>query len=88
MPDVVREMTLKEEIEALSIEESTKQRLLSKLKEYDYITEEHKALLAKTREEMYSKILPLEEANAALMTACNGLARAMVAQRRIYHADV
>lgn len=88
MSEITREMTLQEEIKSLPIDDNTKQRLLSKLKEYDYITEEHKALLAKTREEMYSKILPLEEANAALMIACDGLARAMVAQRRIYHADV
>lgn len=61
MSEIVREMTLQEEIKSLPIDDSTKQRLLSKLKEYNYITEEHKALLAKTREEMYSKILPLEE---------------------------
>lgn len=88
MSEIVREMTLQEEIKSLPIDDSTKQRLLSKLKEYNYITEEHKALLAKTREEMYSKILPLEEANAALMTACDGLARAMVAQRRVTHNDL
>lgn len=58
MSEIVREMTLQEEIKSLPIDDSTKQRLLSKLKEYNYITEEHKALLAKTREEMYSKILP------------------------------
>lgn len=83
MSEIVREMTLREEIEALSIDDKTKQRLLSKLKEYDYKQEEHNAILAKQREEMYSRILPLEEANAALMNACEGLSQAMVAQRRV-----
>ena len=85
MSEIAKEMTLQEEIKALPIDDSVKQRLLSKLKEYNYIAEEHKALLAKHREEMYSRIVPLEEANAALLTACEGLSKAMVAQMRLNH---
>lgn len=85
MTQIVRELTLREEIEALSLDENIKQRLLSKLKEYD---ETHKSLLAKQHEEIYTKIPPLEEANAALMTACEGLSRAMVAQRRVMRNDL
>lgn len=83
MSDNVREMTLQEEIEALPIDENIKDRLLCKLKRYDYLAEENRALIAKQREEMYSRIVPLEEANAALLTACEGLSRAMVAQQKV-----
>lgn len=83
MSDNVREMTLQEEIEALPIDENIKDRLLCKLKRYDYLAEENRALIAKQREEMYSRIVPLEEANAALLTACEGISRAMVAQQKV-----
>lgn len=83
MSDNVREMTLQEEIEALPIDENIKDRLLCKLKRYDYLAEENRALIAEQREEMYSRIVPLEEANAALLTACEGLSRAMVAQQKV-----
>lgn len=83
MSDNIREMTLQEEIEALPIDENIKDRLLCKLKRYDYLAEEHRALIAQQREEMYSRIVPLEEANAALLTACEGLSRAMVAQQKV-----
>ena len=83
MSDIVREMTLQEEIEALPLDENIKDRLLCKLKRYDYLAEENRALIAKQREEMYSRIVPLEEANAALLTACEGLSRAMVAQQKV-----
>ncbi len=84
MSDNVREMTLQEEIEALPIDENIKDRLLCKLKRYNnYLAEENRALIAKQREEMYSKIVPLEEANAALLTACEGMSRAMVAQQKV-----
>lgn len=84
MSDNVREMTLQEEIEALPIDENIKDRLLCKLKRYNnYLAEENRALIAKQREEMYSRIVPLEEANAALLTACEGLSRAMVAQQKV-----
>ena len=85
MSEIVREMTLREEIEALSIDDKTKQRLLSKLEEYDYEQEEHNVILVKQCEEMHSRIVPLEEVNAALMNACEGLAQAVVAQRRVRH---
>lgn len=83
MSDNVREMTLQEEIEALPIDDNIKDRLLCKLKRYDYLAEENRALIAKQREEMYSRIIPLEEANAALLTACEGISRAMVAQQKV-----
>lgn len=83
MSDIVREMTLQEEIKALPLDENIKDRLLCKLKRYDYLAEENRALIAKQREEMYSRIVPLEEANAALLTACEGLSRAMVAQQKV-----
>lgn len=83
MSNIAREMTLQEEIEALPLDENSKDRLLCKLKRYDYLVEENRALMAKQREEMYSRILPLEEANAALLTACEGLSRAMVAQQKV-----
>lgn len=83
MSDNVREMTLQEEIEALPIDENIKDRLLCKLKRYDHLAEEHRALIVQQREEMYSRIVPLEEANAALLTACEGLSRAMVAQQKV-----
>lgn len=83
MSDNIREMTLQEEIEALPIDENIKDRLLCKLKRYDYLAEEHRALIVQQREEMYSRIVPLEEANAALLTACEGLSRAMVAQQKV-----
>lgn len=83
MSEIVREMTLQEEIEALPLDENIKDRLLCKLKRYDYLAEENRALMAKQREEMYSRIVPLEEANAALLTACEGLSRAMVAQQKV-----
>lgn len=83
MSEIVREMTLQEEIEALPLDENIKDRLLCKLKKYDYLAEENRALIAKQREEMYSRIVPLEEANAALLTACEGLSRAMVAQQKV-----
>lgn len=84
MSDNVREMTLQAEIEALPIDENIKDRLLCKLKRYNnYLAEENRALIAKQREEMYSRIVPLEEANAALLTACEGLSRAMVAQQKV-----
>lgn len=83
MSDNVREMTLQEEIEALPIDKNIKDRLLCKLKRYDYLVEEHRALIVQQREEMYSRIVPLEEANAALLTACEGLSRAMVAQQKV-----
>lgn len=83
MSDNVREMTLQEEIEALPIDENIKDRLLCKLKRYDYLAEEHRALIVQQRKEMYSRIVPLEEANAALLTACEGLSRAMVAQQKV-----
>lgn len=83
MSDNVREMTLQEEIEALPIDKNIKDRLLCKLKRYDYLAEEHRALIVQQREEMYSRIVPLEEANAALLTACEGLSRAMVAQQKV-----
>lgn len=83
MSDNVREMTLQEEIEALPIDENIKDRLLRKLKRYNYLAEENRALIVKQREEMYSRIVPLEEANAALLTACEGLSRAMVAQQKV-----
>lgn len=83
MSDMVREMTLQEEIEALPLDENIKDRLLCKLKRYDYLAEENRALMAKQHEEMYSRIVPLEEANAALLTACEGLSRAMVAQQKV-----
>lgn len=83
MSDNVREMTLQEEIEALPIDKNIKDRLLCKLKRYGYLAEEHRALIVQQREEMYSRIVPLEEANAALLTACEGLSRAMVAQQKV-----
>lgn len=84
MSDNVREMTLQEEIEALPIDKNIKDRLLCKLKRYNnYLAEENRALMAKQREEMYSRIVPLEEANAALLTACEGMSRAMVAQQKV-----
>ena len=84
MSDNVREMTLQAEIEALPIDENIKDRLLCKLKRYNnYLAEENRALIAKQREEMYSRIVPLEEANAALLTACEGMSRAMVAQQKV-----
>jgi hypothetical protein len=84
MSDNVREMTLQEEIEALPIDENIKDRLLCKLKRYNnYLAEENRALIAKQCEEMYSRIVPLEEANAALLTACEGMSRAMVAQQKV-----
>lgn len=83
MSDNIREMTLQEEIEALPIDENIKDRLLCKLKRYDHLAEEHRALIVQQREEMYSRIVPLEEANAALLTACEGLSRAMVAQQKV-----
>lgn len=84
MSDNVREMTLQEEIEALPIDENIKDRLLCKLKRYNnYLAEENRALIAKQREEMYSRIVPLEEAHAALLTACEGMSRAMVAQQKV-----
>lgn len=83
MSDNVREMTLQEEIEALPIDENIKDGLLCKLKRYDHLAEEHRALIVQQREEMYSRIVPLEEANAALLTACEGLSRAMVAQQKV-----
>ena len=39
--------------------------------------------LALQQEEMYSRIVPLKEANATLLTACDGLSRAMVAQQKV-----
>lgn len=83
MAHIVREMTLQEEIETLPIDETIKQRLLSKLKECNCLLEEREALLAKQREEMYSSIVPLKEANIALLTACEGLSKAMVAQGKL-----
>lgn len=83
MSDNIREMTLQEEIEALPIDKNIKDRLLCKLKRYDYLAKEHRALIVQQREEMYSRIVPLEEANAALLTACEGLSRAMVAQQKV-----
>lgn len=83
MSEIVREMTLQEEIEALPLDENIKDRLLCKLKRYDYLAEENRALMAKQREEMYSRIVPLKEANAALLIACEGLSRAMVAQQKV-----
>lgn len=87
MSDMVREMTLQEEIEALPIDENIKDRLLCKLQRYDHLAEDNKAMMAKQYEEqyekMYSRIVPLEEANAALLTACEGLSRAMVAQQKV-----
>lgn len=79
----VREMTLREEIKILDIDDTTKQRLLSKLKEYDCQEEKYNACLVKHREEMYAKIRPLEETNLALTEACEGLSRAMLALRKI-----
>ena len=81
MSNIAREMTLHEEIEALPLDENIKDRLLCKLK--NYLVEENRALMAKQREEMYSRIVPLEEANVALLTACEGLSRAMVAQQKV-----
>lgn len=87
MSDMVREMTLQEEIEALPIDENIKDRLLCKLQRYDHLAEDNKAMMAKQYEEqyekMYSRIVPLKEANAALLTACEGLSRAMVAQQKV-----
>lgn len=83
MSNNVGEMTLREEIESLPIDENIKDRLLCKLKRYDYLAEENRALILKQRKEMYSRIVPLEEANAALLTACEGLSRAMVAQQKV-----
>ena len=80
MSDNVREMTLQEEIEALPIDENIKDRLLYEIAN---LAEENRALMAEQREEMYSRIVPLEEANAALLTACEGLSRAMVAQQKV-----
>lgn len=80
MSDNIREMTLQEEIEALPIDENIKDRLLYEIAN---LAEENRALMAEQREEMYSRIVPLEEANAALLTACEGLSRAMVAQQKV-----
>lgn len=81
MSDIVREVTLQKEIKALPIDENIKDRLLYEIA--NLAAEENRALMAKQREEMYSRILPLEEANAALLTACEGLSRAMVAQQKV-----
>lgn len=87
MSDNVREMTLQEEIKALPIDENIKDRLLCKLKRYNnYLAEENRELmvqLAQQQEKMYSRIVPLKEANAALLTACEGISRAMVAQQKV-----
>lgn len=80
MSDIVREVTLQKEIKALPIDENIKDRLLYEIAN---LAEENRALMAKQREEMYSRIVPLEEANAALLTACEGLSRAMVAQQKV-----
>ena len=76
-------MTLQEEIEALPIDKNIKDRLLCKLQRYDHLAEEHRALIVQQREEMYSRIVPLKEANVALLTACEGISRAMVAQQKV-----
>lgn len=86
MSDNVREMTLQEEIEALPIDENIKDRLLCKLKRYDHLAKDNRELmaqLAQQQEEMYSRIVPLKEVNAALLTACEGISRAMVAQQKV-----
>lgn len=80
MSDIVREVTLQKEIKALPIDENIKDRLLYEIAN---LAEENKALMAKQREEMYSRIDPLKEANAALLIACEGLSRAMVAQQKV-----
>lgn len=80
MSDNIREMTLQEEIEALPIDENIKDRLLYEIAN---LAEENRALMAEQHEEMYSRIVPLEEAKAALLTACEGLSRAMVAQQKV-----
>ena len=80
MSDIVREVTLQKEIKALPIDENIKDRLLYEIAN---LAEENRALMAKQREEMYSRIVPLEKANAALLTACEGLSRAMVAQQKV-----
>lgn len=77
MENPVREMTLQEEIEALDIEEHVKQRLLSKLKGYDYLTDKFNCELAKRQEEMFSTVRNLEQRNKALLNACESLCRAM-----------
>lgn len=84
MGDIIREMTLKEEIEALSIDDIIKERLLRKLKEYDYMQKNNREeIMAKCSEEIYSKVAPLKKANAALMTACESLSAAMIAQKEV-----
>lgn len=79
MENPVREMTLREEIEALNVEDFVKKRLLSKLEKHDFRTT---AELARQQEEMYSTIRNLTENNSALLNACESLCRAMVIQRR------
>lgn len=79
MENPVREMTLREEIEALNVEDFIKRRLLSKLNDYD---SRAKAELARQQAEMYSSIRNLIENNDALLNACESLCRAMVIQRR------
>lgn len=80
MSDIVREVTLQKEIKALPIDKNIKDRLLYEIAN---LAEENRALMAKQREEMYSRIVPLEEANVALLAACEGLSRAMVAQQKV-----
>lgn len=78
MENPVREMTLREEIKALNVEDFIKKRLLSKLEKHDF---QATAELERQQEKMYSTIRNLTENNTALLNACESLCRAMVIQR-------
>lgn len=80
MENPVREMTLREEIEALNVEDFTKKRLLSKLEKHDFRA---MAELARQKEEMYSVLCNLQKMNDTLMKVCDGMCRVVTIQRRI-----
>lgn len=80
MENPVREMTLREEIEALNVEDFIKKRLLSELEKHDFRA---MAELERQKEEMYSVLRNLQEMNDALMKVCDGMCRVVTIQRRI-----
>lgn len=88
MSEICREYSVKEEIEMLDIDDTVKQRILSKLKRDDCVLVEYKAKLAKERECFYAQLAPLKEANSSLVYACEALAKAMITERKVLSNEI
>ena len=88
MSEIWREYTVKEESEIGDIDDTGKQRILSKLKRDDCVRAEYEAKLAKERECFYAQLLPLKEAYSSLVYACEALAKAMITERKVLSNEI